>query len=64
LSVLLTKRRLSLPVGSIFILVQLLFNIKMRLKRPVCEVLEWIHLVEQRIRWRAVLNTLMNPEVE
>jgi len=28
------------------------------------ELINWIHLVQEREQWRALLNTVMNPQVQ
>ena len=35
-------------------------NIKMDLQVVGCEVMDWIYLVQDMDRWRAVLNAVMN----
>jgi len=35
-------------------------NIKMNLQEVGCEGMDWIDLAEDRDRWRAVVNTVMN----
>jgi hypothetical protein len=34
-------------------------NIKMDLQEEQCEVMDWIDLVQDRDRWRALVNALM-----
>jgi hypothetical protein len=34
-------------------------NIKMDLRRTGLQVVDWIHLAEERDQWRAVVNTVM-----
>jgi hypothetical protein len=36
-------------------------GIKMNLAEIGCEGVEWIHLAQDRDRWRAVVNAVMNP---
>jgi len=38
-------------------------NIRMDLGEIGCEGVEWIHLVQHRDQWRAVVNTVMNLRV-
>jgi hypothetical protein len=38
-------------------------NIKMDLRKVGWRGMEWISLAEDRDRWRAVVNTMMNPRV-
>jgi transcription termination factor 2 len=38
-------------------------NIKMNLREIVFEDVDWIHLAQDRDRWRAVVNTVMNLRV-
>jgi hypothetical protein len=38
-------------------------NIRMYLGEEVGEVVDWIHLAEDRDQWRAVVNTVMNLRV-
>jgi hypothetical protein len=38
-------------------------NIRMYLRKIVWEVVDWIHLVQDRNRWRALVNTVMNLRV-
>jgi hypothetical protein len=38
-------------------------NIKIDLKEIVLEGVHWIHLLQDRDRWRALMNTIMNPRV-
>jgi hypothetical protein len=35
-------------------------NIKMRLRKIGFEAMDWIHLDQDRDRWRALVNTAMN----
>jgi ribosome biogenesis protein Nip4 len=35
-------------------------NIKMNLRKIGYEVVDWMHLVQDRDQWRAVVNTVMN----
>jgi hypothetical protein len=35
--------------------------IKMDLREIGCRGVEWIHLAQDRDRWRAVVNAVMNP---
>jgi hypothetical protein len=35
-------------------------NIKIILKETGYDFLDWIHLAQDRVEWRAVLNTLIN----
>jgi hypothetical protein len=35
-------------------------NIKLDLKETECEGVEWIHLAQDRVQWRAVVDTVMN----
>jgi hypothetical protein len=34
-----------------------------RLTRGVCVCVEWIYLAQDRDRWRALVNAMMNPQV-
>jgi hypothetical protein len=36
------------------------WDIKMKLKKIGCEVVHWIYLVQERVQWQAVINTVMN----
>jgi hypothetical protein len=38
-------------------------NIRMDLRETGCEVVEWIHLAEDRDRWWAVMKTVMKIRV-
>jgi hypothetical protein len=38
-------------------------NIRMDFKGIGCEGVDWIHLAQARIRWGAVVNTVMNLRV-
>ena len=38
-------------------------NIKMDLQGVECGVMDWIDLAEDRNRWRALENAVMNPRV-
>jgi hypothetical protein len=38
-------------------------NITMDLRRNGWEVVDWIHLAQEREQWRAVVNTVMNLRV-
>jgi hypothetical protein len=38
-------------------------NIGMDLREIGSEVVNWIHLAQDRDQWRALVNTTMNPQV-
>jgi hypothetical protein len=38
-------------------------NIKINLKQMGWDVMDWIHLVQDRDQWRALVNTIMNLRV-
>jgi cell wall assembly regulator SMI1 len=38
-------------------------NIKMDLKKIGLESVDWIHLVQDRVRWRALVNMVMSLRV-
>jgi hypothetical protein len=38
-------------------------NIKMDLREIGIDGANWIHLVQDRVQWRACVNTVMNPRV-
>jgi hypothetical protein len=38
-------------------------NITLDLKEIWCECVYWIHMVQNRDRWRAVVNTVINLRV-
>jgi hypothetical protein len=38
-------------------------NIRMDPREIVLEGVDWIHLAQDRDLWRAVLNTVLNPQV-
>jgi len=38
-------------------------NIRMNLKEVGCEVVDWIHLAQDRGLWRALANMVMNFRV-
>jgi hypothetical protein len=38
-------------------------NIKMDLREIGLDIMEWIHLAQDRDRWRALVNTVMNLRV-
>jgi hypothetical protein len=37
--------------------------IKMNLKDPECEYIVWIHLAQNRDKWRSVVNMVMDIQV-
>jgi hypothetical protein len=39
------------------------YNIKIDLKQIECEDVNWIHLAQDRVQWRALVNTAMNLRV-
>jgi hypothetical protein len=39
------------------------YNIKMNLKDVGCDNVEWIQLAQDRAKWLAVVNTVMNLRV-
>jgi hypothetical protein len=38
-------------------------NIKMDTVKTGCEVVDWIHLAQDRVQWRAIVNRLMNLRI-
>jgi hypothetical protein len=38
-------------------------NSRMDLREIRCEVMDWIHLVQDRDQWRALVNTMMKLRV-
>jgi hypothetical protein len=38
-------------------------NIKMNIKLRKCEIMDWIHLSQDRVQWRALVNTVMDLRV-
>jgi hypothetical protein len=38
-------------------------NIKIDLKEMECEGVDWFHLIQDRVQWRALVNTVMNIRV-
>jgi hypothetical protein len=36
------------------------YNIRTNLREIVCEVVDWIHLDQEKDQWPAIMNTLMN----
>jgi hypothetical protein len=38
-------------------------NIKMDLQEVECECMDWIYVVQDRHRWRALVNAVMNLRV-
>jgi len=38
-------------------------NIRMDLREIGCEGVDWIHLIQDRVQWWALVNTVMNLRV-
>jgi len=50
----------SSRIKVIFNIIISLINIMTDLREIICEVVDWMHLAQDRDQWQAVVNTVMN----